>query len=591
MSRRAALIIVATVSVLSAVGGWFLGQRIESPAEAAARVAPPPASLISVPVELRELSSAVVTRGTVEFDVSTSIEVTDSEVGSSIITQLTKSEGDELVEGEVAVEVAGRPLIVLQGDLPVFRSFTPLLDGPDVLQLEQALLRLGYDPGPVDGLYGGRTEDAVEELYRDVGYATPAQDTSEQATLDSARDRVSAAEDALRSLRGDATSSGLPASQRLELDRFVDQAQQQVSDLISQRDSELLELASNRAAREQDFRSAEGALAKAAERLASAVDDNVHPDTGQPPTVAETKSLRAAKRSRRADRDAASAALSDAQQSLNVAAAPYDREINNAQIDLQIAKAQRSEAITQSNQSGVGELLEQALGELTDAEEDLVRLDREIGTRIPASEIMFLPSLPRLVQRMLVDVGDFPQGPVMQVTGSELAITSEVSAADRQLLELGMTAILDGPNLELSIEGTIDFIADNPGGSDLSFDRYRIRVTPAGEVPEEAYNQNLRLRIPISSTGGEVLAVPLAALSAGADGSSRVEKLVSDNETELVEVSVGLSAQGFVQVEALGGGDIGAGDRVVVGRDYADETEASEETEGRESNDDPAEDS
>ena len=119
--------------------------QIESPAEAAARIAPPPASLISVPVELQELSSAVVTRGTIEFDQTEVVEVTGSEIGSSIITRLTKSEGDELLEGEVAVEVAGRPLLVLEGELPAFRTFTPGLEGPDVLQLEEALARLGLD--------------------------------------------------------------------------------------------------------------------------------------------------------------------------------------------------------------------------------------------------------------------------------------------------------------------------------------------------------------------------------------------------------------------------------------------------------------
>ena len=166
MSRRLILLGVALIAVLSAGAGWLLGQQIESPAETAARTAPPPASLITVPVELRELSSAVITRGTVSFDQTTSISVEGSEFGSSIITRLTKAAGDDLLEGDVAIEVAGRPLFVLQGELPVFRSLTPGLDGPDVRQLEEALLRLGFDPGPVDGIYGARTERAVEELYR-----------------------------------------------------------------------------------------------------------------------------------------------------------------------------------------------------------------------------------------------------------------------------------------------------------------------------------------------------------------------------------------------------------------------------------------
>ena len=88
-----------------------------------------------------------------------------------------------------------------------------------------------------------------------------------------------------------------------------------------------------------------------------------------------------------------------------------------------------------------------------------------------------------------------------------------------------------------------------------------------------------------------MLTVPLAALSAAADGSSRVEKLIDADTTELVEVRVGLSSGGFVEVEAVDG-VLESGDRVVVGRDEPDEvdedaeiveTESAEETDDEES--------
>jgi multidrug efflux pump subunit AcrA (membrane-fusion protein) len=69
----------------------------------------------------------------------------------------------------------------------------------------------------------------------------------------------------------------------------------------------------------------------------------------------------------------------------------------------------------------------------------------------------------------------------------------------------------------------------------------------------------------VSSTAGEVLAVPLAALTAGPGGEARVEVLDGDTGT-LVEVTTGLAADGFVEVSAVDG-DLGAGDRVVVGQD------------------------
>jgi hypothetical protein len=71
--------------------------------------------------------------------------------------------------------------------------------------------------------------------------------------------------------------------------------------------------------------------------------------------------------------------------------------------------------------------------------------------------------------------------------------------------------------------------------------------------------------IPVKSTNGKVLAVPVAALSAGPDGSSRVE-VQRNGTTDLIKVTVGLSADGYAQVTPVGGGKLAPGDQVVVGR-------------------------
>ena len=51
----------------------------------------------------------------------------------------------------------------------------PLLEkgarGTTVRQLQEALKGLGYDPGPVDGSFGDKTETAVKKLQQDHGIA------------------------------------------------------------------------------------------------------------------------------------------------------------------------------------------------------------------------------------------------------------------------------------------------------------------------------------------------------------------------------------------------------------------------------------
>ena len=61
-----------------AAGAWLVGARIQSPAEVAARAAPPPPSPILVPVEQRVLSSDVVTRGTVRFGLPQPVSIAPS---------------------------------------------------------------------------------------------------------------------------------------------------------------------------------------------------------------------------------------------------------------------------------------------------------------------------------------------------------------------------------------------------------------------------------------------------------------------------------------------------------------------------------
>jgi hypothetical protein len=77
--------------------------------------------------------------------------------------------------------------------------------------------------------------------------------------------------------------------------------------------------------------------------------------------------------------------------------------------------------------------------------------------------------------------------------------------------------------------------------------------------------QNVRVTIPVEATQGEVLAVPLAALSAGAGGESRIEVQRADDNVERVAVEVGLAAGGYAEVRAVRG-SLEEGDLVVVGR-------------------------
>jgi len=198
MRRRTAAGGLLVIVVLAALAGWLAGTLIRSPAEVAARRAPPEPSPILVPAEERVLSTDVVTRGTGRFGSPQTLSLTPTDLkgGRQLVTRLPRA-GTKLAEGDVVLEVSGRPVFLLRGSVPSYRDLGPGIVGRDVHQLEAALERIGFDPGPVDGTFDTGTEDALAELYARAGFdpvrATEAQLAAvrplEAELLDNARAR------------------------------------------------------------------------------------------------------------------------------------------------------------------------------------------------------------------------------------------------------------------------------------------------------------------------------------------------------------------------------------------------------------------
>jgi peptidoglycan hydrolase-like protein with peptidoglycan-binding domain len=193
------LVGVAGIAVVSLGVGVAAGSRISSPEDAAAKTAPPKASQITVPVSRKLLSSKVIGRGDASFDGAVNIRVETSGLTTPpIVTGKVPKVGSTITEGKALLEITGRPVIGLAGVLPMYRTLSPGSKGPDVLQLEQTLDRLGYDPGTVDSEYTLDTSAAVRRLYENVGYDAPEPDERLTQAVDQAKKQVDAAKKQLR---------------------------------------------------------------------------------------------------------------------------------------------------------------------------------------------------------------------------------------------------------------------------------------------------------------------------------------------------------------------------------------------------------
>ncbi|MGY4767805.1 peptidoglycan-binding protein [Kribbella sp. CWNU-51] len=425
-SRRRVLVGVCAVAAVSLGVGVAAGSRITSPEDAAAKTAAPKASQITVPVAKKALSSKVIGRGDASFDGAVNIRVETSGLTTpAIVNGKVPAVGSTITEGKALLEITGRPVIGLAGVLPMYRTLSPGSKGPDVLQLEQTLDRLGLDPGTVDDEYDTDTSQAVERLYEKAGYDAPAPDERLTQAVDQAKKQVDAAKNQLRQARA-------------------------------------------------QLKQAKDAKAKDTSVQQGAVDD-------------------------------AEENLADVQETRNEA-------------------------------------------------------EFKAGTPLPVSEIVYVKTLPRRVDDVKVERGGTVNGVVMSASGASLVVTVKVDAETAQRLKAGMAATLDLG------EGTA--VAAKVRRITKNGNQYDVVVAPNALTASQLAllrDANVRVTIPVKSTGGKVLAVPVAALSSGADGGSRIEVL-RNGKTELVPVTVGLSADGYAQVTPAGDARLSEGDQVVVGR-------------------------
>ncbi|MFV1970344.1 MAG: peptidoglycan-binding protein [Acidimicrobiia bacterium] len=133
-------------------------------------VTEPPPAVVTAVVERRVLEDTVVTRGSVAVTEVVSVFGPSLDGARPVVTSIDVAVGGSVDEGDVVASVAGRPVIVLEGLFPAFRDLARGSEGVDVVQLQEALTRLGLYDEDLDGVYGRATARAVGDLYRQNGY-------------------------------------------------------------------------------------------------------------------------------------------------------------------------------------------------------------------------------------------------------------------------------------------------------------------------------------------------------------------------------------------------------------------------------------
>jgi Putative peptidoglycan binding domain len=568
MASKRVNVLLAVLGVVGgmALGAWYAGSRIQSPAEMAMRTAPPEPSPILVPVESRVLSSDVVTRGTVRFGLPQPISIAPSTVkgGIGLIATLPRP-NTGFREGEVILSVSGRPVFVLRGATPVHRDMSPGTTGGDVRQLEEALARLGFDPGTVDGIYDQKTSAAVERLYRKAGWEPFGPTREQRATIlalerdwsDAVRGRLAA--EAARETAVRAVAAARALAEQNTRQAALDSAARggDRRRLADARAGQSLALETERArAAHSESAAAADVAAQIADRAIIVLDPR-QTETARATAEARLKVARAAQRKARLEAD--------------LAIQTARREAALAEERIQVAEAAVNAARLEGERSVRAALEQQTVAEfdLRVASERAERLQRELaaarerlGVQVPADEVVFIPSLPVRVHEVTASVGVSASGPVISVTDNELSIDSQLPIGAAPLVKPGMKVAIDEQALGIKATGVVEAVANTPGtrGADGYHFYLGVRVE---STPVSLAGFSVRLTIPIETSKGAVAAVPTSAVSLAVDGTSRV--LVDRGGVlEYVTVQPGLSAGGYVEVTAPDGRLV-PGQLVVVG--------------------------
>jgi hypothetical protein len=241
-----------------------------------------------------------------------------------------------------------------------------------------------------------------------------------------------------------------------------------------------------------------------------------------------------------------------------------------AQNQLAVAQAQLAELTAPVDTTAQQRALADAQAGEKAAAENLAALSATLGPRVPRGEIVFVPSLPRQVGQVTAQVGDPVQETVLPLTASTVQIDISLAAREKELVSVGATAQLDDAVNSINLTGSVTFVADNPGTDGALPGSYYARIEPERTDVQQLAGLNLRVRIPVESTEGLVLAVPVAALVTDASGevTVRIREQAGDGFVDRdVRVTVGLSADGFAEVTPIDG-ELDEGDLVVVGSQW-----------------------
>ncbi|MFE4600338.1 peptidoglycan-binding protein [Kitasatospora indigofera] len=258
-------------------------------------------------------------------------------------------------------------------------------------------------------------------------------------------------------------------------------------------------------------------------------------------------------------------------------------------------------------EAAAGPVLDQQLAtarkELTAARTALAKAEALNGPMLPAAHVVFLPAFPATVTAVNGAVGSPVSGPLLSLSSGGLSLTGQLTQAQAAAVRPGMPVQVLSEAANTTVTGTVGALGapttvapagqvipiggagggagdpgTGPGGGTGGQDGgaaggkaggalyVPLTVTPDAPLPAGLNGQNVRITVLKGTSGVPVLTVPVAAVFTTSAGRTSVTRVDPAGLRSTLAVTLGASDQGFVGVTPADGGELRAGDLVVVGR-------------------------
>ena len=473
---------------------------------------------------------------------------------SGVVTFIPK-EGTIINFGEVLFAVDNKPVILIEGEIPFYRTLDLNSDsGPDIFQLERALVFLGYasqDFVP-DEIFDETTSSMLNSLYIDYKIETKSEITSsEQVAINLKQNEVKNIEDLISD--GGTTLAEVNSKKKI------------LEDLQKDSVTTLAEVNSKKKILDDAIESSteENAAWKAATNLIedyrqqiTLLKDLTNPRTGAKSQetrdeeiknyedlIEEQKRIREMEEGEGSVVDGAEAlAIENAQKAYDDALKSYNEGVDQ---DSELAKAKE--------------------------ELDELKLSAKSETFSPTNAYASKTAI--IVGSYINDIGSAVtlNSPLYNISSIGIEVVFQVDATDQETVSLG-----DSVEIELPTDERVPTI--------ITFIDQVVTQTQAGEFIEvtlevlnpeeiEAYDQAPVKVFVTTEISENVLYVPVNALLALAEGGYALEIYDGELEggafegesgvdTSYVAVEIGVFTDGFVEVK----GNISEGQAVVVPR-------------------------